>query len=131
MHPILRNARAWLGLGGIALWAAAMASCFSPSYSQAIYMCEGTSCPSGLFCNVDRFCVDQGAAGCSTGGIQAGDNLFLCPGKNNRCATGFTICPMTPNGLACPPPMTGTTAPPPCFVCCPGSPVVDMDVPRG
>jgi hypothetical protein len=133
LRPGHRQPRARQRLAlGLCLLSSPLSSCFSPSYSQAIYLCDNKACPAGLSCSSDGVCVDLTAAGCFNGGIQAGDQLYLCPGRNNRCQTGWGTCPTPPMGLACPPPpaMPGIASPP-CAICCPSPATTDMSPPAG
>lgn len=97
-------------------------SCYQPEFTSAIYRCEGYTCPIGLVCNSDKYCVQYPADGCTNGGIAASSGIFLCPGATNRCVSGYKTCTTVPTELACQPVPTvlgDLAVPNPCLPCCP------------
>jgi hypothetical protein len=97
-------------------------SCYRPDLNNAIYQCDGYACPSGLVCNSDKFCVYHPLEGCTNGGIPAPNNILLCPGATNGCASGYQVCVSVPPEVICQPPSAGQPdlgASSACRPCCP------------
>ncbi len=75
--------RSWLVAAVVGM---ALGACYRPTYTAAIYKCDGLACPQDLVCNSDGFCVNHPVDGCTNGGIATNNGIFLCPGATNRCA---------------------------------------------